>query len=105
MCRSHRFEKTAPTMRLPVQLPKILGILNITEDSFSDGGRYLAPDKALEKANALISDGADILDIGPASSHPDAGHVPAETEIARLAQVLPPLLKKGVQISKNQKFL
>ena len=51
---------------------KILGILNITEDSFSDGGKYLAPSAALAHADRLLADGADIIDIGAASSHPDA---------------------------------
>lgn len=68
--------------------PKILGILNITSDSFSDGGRYLAPDAAIEKGRALIAEGADILDIGPASSNPDAASVSAATEMARLAPVM-----------------
>ena len=68
--------------------PRILGILNITSDSFSDGGRYLAPEAAIEKGRALISEGADILDIGPASSNPDAAPVSAATEMARLAPVL-----------------
>jgi dihydropteroate synthase type 2 len=78
---------------------KILGILNITEDSFSDGGRYLAPEAALAHADALIQDGADILDIGAASSHPDARPVPAQTEIARLETVLPALKQRGVPLS------
>ena len=64
---------------------KILGILNITTDSFSDGGKYLAPEAALAHANNLLADGADIIDIGAASSHPDAAPVPPEIEIARLA--------------------
>lgn len=68
--------------------PKILGILNITSDSFSDGGRYLAPEAAIEKGRALIAEGADILDIGPASSNPDATAVSAATEMARLAPVI-----------------
>ncbi|HKQ10927.1 MAG TPA: dihydropteroate synthase, partial [Rhizomicrobium sp.] len=48
-------------------LVKILGILNITSDSFSDGGKYLAPEAALTHADALAKDGADIIDIGAAS--------------------------------------
>jgi dihydropteroate synthase type 2 len=78
---------------------KILGILNITEDSFSDGGRYLAPEAALAHGESLIRDGADILDIGGAPSNPDAKPVAAETEIARLQSVLPALKAKGASIS------
>lgn len=70
---------------------KILGILNITADSFSDGGRYLAPEAALAHADTLARDGADIIDIGAASSNPQAAPVPPQTEIARLAAVLPRL--------------
>jgi dihydropteroate synthase type 2 len=78
---------------------KILGILNITEDSFSDGGRFLVPDAAQAHGTAMLKAGADILDIGAASSNPDAMHVPAETEIERLNSVLPALKAKGAVIS------
>jgi dihydropteroate synthase type 2 len=78
---------------------KILGILNITTDSFSDGGKYIDPAAALEHAHGLIADGADILDIGAASSHPDAATVSPETEIARLAAVIPALKAKGYALS------
>src|SRR6202789_585367 len=63
---------------------KILGILNITEDSFSDGGKYLAPGAALAQARALMEGGADVLDLGAASSNPDAKTVAPGVEIARL---------------------
>src|ERR1700722_17701780 len=74
---------------------KILGILNITDDSFSDGGKYLAPEAALAHGLTLMEEGADILDIGAASSNPDAKIVSPETEIARLQSVLPALHKRG----------
>ena len=78
---------------------KILGILNITSDSFSDGGRYLDPGAALAHAEALRSDGADGLDIGAASSNPDAAPVTPEVEIERLAAVIPVLRARGVSLS------
>jgi dihydropteroate synthase type 2 len=78
---------------------KILGILNITEDSFSDGGKFLGAEAALTHAAALLVEGADILDIGAASSHPDAKSVAPQTEIARLQSVLPALKAKGVLLS------
>jgi dihydropteroate synthase type 2 len=78
---------------------KILGILNVTSDSFSDGGKYLEPAAALAHADRLLAEGADILDIGAASSHPDAAPVPPETEIARLAALVPALHDSGASLS------
>jgi dihydropteroate synthase type 2 len=78
---------------------KILGILNITSDSFSDGGKYLEPHAAIGHAQAMAQDGADIIDIGAASSHPEAVAVDPGTEIARLAAVVPELKAKGLSLS------
>ena len=78
---------------------KILGILNITEDSFSDGGKFLAPAAAMAHANNLLADGANILDIGAASSHPDAARISPETEIARLESVVGRLHDIGASLS------
>jgi dihydropteroate synthase type 2 len=77
----------------------ILGILNITSDSFSDGGRYLDVGAAIAHAEALVQSGADIIDIGAASSNPQAEAVPVEVEIARLAGVVPALKEKGLPLS------
>ena len=57
---------------------QIVGIVNITEDSFSDGGRYLEPGRAIEQARQLAADGAGIVELGPASGHPDAAVVPPD---------------------------
>jgi dihydropteroate synthase type 2 len=78
---------------------KILGILNITSDSFSDGGKYLEPHAAIFHAQAMAQSGAEIIDIGAASSHPDAQAVAPEVEIARLASVVPELKAKGLSLS------
>ncbi len=78
---------------------KILGILNITTDSFSDGGQYLEAGAALFHAGAMAQSGADIIDIGAASSNPDSQPVAAATEIARLAAVIPALKAKGLALS------
>jgi dihydropteroate synthase type 2 len=78
---------------------KILGILNITSDSFSDGGKYLAPGAAIFHAQAMAESGADVIDIGAASSHPDAAPVAPDVEIARLAAVIPALKDKGLSLS------
>jgi dihydropteroate synthase type 2 len=78
---------------------KILGILNVTADSFSDGGQYLETSTALVHADRLLAEGADIVDIGAASSHPDAALVPPEVEIARLAAIVPALHDTGASLS------
>ena len=75
-------------MQLPANMPLVMGIVNITRDSFSDGGKYLDPATAVVHARQLVEDGADILDLGPASSHPDAEHVTADEEIRRLEPVI-----------------
>jgi dihydropteroate synthase type 2 len=75
----------------------ILGILNITDDSFFDGGKYLEPEAAIAQAKALMADGADVLDIGAASSNPDSKGVAPDLEISRLESVVPAL--GGVPLS------
>jgi dihydropteroate synthase type 2 len=79
--------------------PTLFGILNITEDSFSDGGRFLAPEAALAQAGKLIADGADVLDVGGASSNPDAAAVPPQTEIERLEPIVEAGRRNGWPIS------
>ena len=80
-------------------MTKIFGILNVTADSFSDGGRYLDPEAAIAHGRVLIEGGADVIDIGAASSNPDAAAVGAETEIARLSAVVPALKAAGLALS------
>jgi dihydropteroate synthase type 2 len=77
--------------------PLIFGILNITEDSFSDGAKYLDPAAAIAHGRALAADGADILDLGAASSNPESKGVPPDVEIGRLAPVVAAL--KGIALS------
>lgn len=66
----------------------IMGILNVTPDSFSDGGRYVSLDSALRQAESMVEEGADILDIGGESTRPGAMQVSAEEEIERVAAVI-----------------
>ncbi len=68
--------------------PKIVGIVNVTEDSFSDGGLYLDPGKAADHAFRLAEEGADVVELGPASSHPDSAEVSPAEEVRRLGAVL-----------------
>jgi dihydropteroate synthase type 2 len=77
----------------------VVGIVNITEDSFSDGGRYLAPADALAHARRLRAEGADIVELGPAASHPDSKPVTAAEEQRRIAPVLEALVADGIQVS------
>ncbi len=79
--------------------PKILGIVNITEDSFSDGGKYLEPRSAIARALELVDDGADGVDLGAASSNPDAKHVAPDEEIRRLDAVVAALAERGIAVS------
>ena len=81
--------------------PLIMGILNVTPDSFSDGGRFLDPSGALDHARRMIAEGADILDIGAESTRPYGGAVPVpmEEEIGRLTPVLPQAVALGVPVS------
>ncbi len=72
----------------------LMGILNITPDSFYDGSKYLEPEKAIEQGLKLVAEGADILDIGAESTRPGANPVPSEEQLKRLLPVLKPLRKK-----------
>jgi dihydropteroate synthase len=81
--------------------PLVMGVLNITPDSFSDGGKFMDPSRALDHARQIIAQGADILDIGAESTRPYGGAVPVpmQEEIRRLAPVLPAAAALGVPVS------
>lgn len=79
--------------------PVILGIVNITEDSFSDGGRYLETVAAIAHGHELANGGADVLDLGAASSNVQSASVPPDVEIARLAPVVAALHGAGRTLS------
>jgi dihydropteroate synthase len=72
-----------------IRFPAVMGVLNVTPDSFSDGGRYLDPDRAVEHALAMEAAGADVIDVGGESSRPGgAAEVSLEVELARVTPVL-----------------
>ena len=73
---------------LDLQRPVVMGVLNLTPDSFSDGGRYVEPDQALARALALAAEGAAIIDLGGESTRPGAAPVSAEEELGRVLPVL-----------------
>jgi dihydropteroate synthase len=81
--------------------PGVMGVLNVTPDSFSDGGRFLEPSTAVDRARRIVAEGADILDVGAESTRPygDAVPVPIEEEIRRLAPVLPAAVALGTPVS------
>jgi dihydropteroate synthase len=81
--------------------PLVMGVLNVTPDSFSDGGRFLDPQVAIVHARQLAAEGADILDIGAESTRPYGGavSVPLDEERERLAPILPDVVALGVPVS------
>lgn len=81
-------------------VPAVMGILNVTPDSFSDGGNFNVPERALAHARAMIAAGADIIDVGAESTRPYGSQpVSADEEWRRLAPVLPDVVALGVPLS------
>lgn len=85
--------------RIDLARPRVMGIVNVTPDSFSDGGRHGDSASALAHCEQLLTEGADILDIGGESSRPGAAPVPLEQELARVLPVVQGALKFGVPLS------
>jgi dihydropteroate synthase len=81
--------------------PVVMGVLNITPDSFSDGGRFIEPEHALAQAKRMIAEGADIIDVGAESTRPYGGAVAiaAEEELARLTPILGKIVGLGTPVS------
>ncbi|QTH59522.1 dihydropteroate synthase [Corynebacterium hindlerae] len=77
----------------------VMGIVNVTEDSFSDGGQYVDVDKAIAHAHELIAAGADIIDVGGESTRPGATRVTADVEQARVVPVIKALAADGIRTS------
>src|SRR3984893_13612573 len=99
-----RSEKKSPdrlARLLALGRPIVMGGLNVTPDSFSDGGRFLDPVDAIDQARRMIAEGADVLDIGAESTRPYAGAVvvPTAEEMRRLGPVLPAVVGLGVAVS------
>jgi dihydropteroate synthase len=82
-------------------IPAVMGVLNVTPDSFSDGGQFLAPERALAQARRLVAEGADVIDIGAESTRPYGGMAPisAEQELRRLQPILAEIVALGVPVS------
>ena len=85
----------APVLGLPMERPHLRGILNVTPDSFSDGGAYLAREVALTHARAMLAAGAAIIDVGGESTRPGADEVPVAEEVARTRAVVAALAPRA----------
>jgi dihydropteroate synthase len=86
-----------PICGLNWRRPRLMGILNVTPDSFSDGGRHLEPVEALAQARRMVEDGADLIDVGGESTRPGAETVPVAQEIARILPVIEAIRRTGVK--------
>ncbi|MGY4709739.1 dihydropteroate synthase [Mycolicibacterium sp. CBM1] len=78
---------------------RVMGVVNVTDDSFSDGGRYLDPARAVEHGLKLVAQGADIIDVGGESTRPGAVRVDAAVEVARVIPVVKELAAQGITVS------
>ncbi len=79
--------------------PEVWGVLNVTPDSFSDGGRFVDPEAAVAQARRLVDDGADVIDVGGESTRPGAEPVTAIDESARVVPVVRALAEAGIRVS------
>ena len=80
--------------------PAVMGVLNVTPDSFSDGGQFTAPEHALAQARRMVAEGADIIDIGAESTRPYGSEpISAQEELQRLQPVLPDVVALGIPVS------
>ncbi|HHQ6612708.1 dihydropteroate synthase [Morganella morganii] len=86
---------TARGQTLSLATPQVMGILNVTPDSFSDGGTHNTPDKALEHARKMIAEGATIIDIGGESTRPGAAEVSPEQEVERVIPVVTAIARES----------
>ena len=92
--------EAAPTFAgLSLDKPRLFGVINVTPDSFSDGGEALVLGDALKRGRAILDDGADILDVGGESTRPGAEPVSAEEELARVVPVVKGLAEMGALVS------
>jgi len=79
--------------------PVVFGVLNVTPDSFSDGGLWHSPDSALEHARAMVADGADVIDVGGESTRPGAARIDDGEERQRVEPIIRALVSEGISVS------
>ena len=95
--KNHIF--TCGRFDLSLESPLVMGILNLTPDSFSDGGMLDTCDLAIERAEGMVSDGVDIIDLGGESTRPGAEKIPLEEEWRRVEDVLAKILELKIPVS------
>ena len=86
---------------LSLDRPLVMGVLNVTPDSFSDGGRFVDPSTALDHARRMIADGADLIDVGGESTRPGAPPTPESVELERVVPLIEKLAASGVPVSAD----
>jgi dihydropteroate synthase len=104
---SHRVWRIGSLTWSPRDLPRLFGIVNVTPDSFSDGGKFIAPRSAVDHALRLVEDGADVLDIGGESTRPGSDAVSVDEELRRVIPVIERLASQtrapiSIDTSKSQ---
>lgn len=87
-----------------MKIPRLMGILNVTPDSFSDGGKHAQLDAAIDRAERLTREGADLIDVGGESTRPGAEDVDAQTQIARVVPVVRALVMRGMTVSVDTRL-
>jgi dihydropteroate synthase len=92
-------EPRPPWAGLTLDQPRLMGVLNVTPDSFSDGGAFLDPGRAIAHGEAMLAAGADFIDVGGESTRPGAAAVPAEEQIRRVKPVIEGLARQGALVS------
>ena len=92
---------TCGRYRLSLDRPLVMGVLNVTPDSFSDGGRFLDPFAAFDHARKMIDDGADIIDVGGESTRPGAAPTPEREELQRVVPLVEKIAALGVPVSAD----
>jgi len=88
----------APVAGVGFEAPRLMGILNVTPDSFSDGGRHAGPEAAVARAQNMVAEGADLIDIGGESTRPGASEVAADVEAGRVVPVIAALRASGLTV-------
>jgi len=99
MRRDEGWRRATPFSFAGIARPLVMGIVNVTDDSFSDGGRFRDPSRAIEHALELAAEGADLVDVGGESTRPGAAPVPADEELRRILPVIEALAREGIAVS------
>jgi dihydropteroate synthase len=99
MVPDHSMTLCCGSNAVDVSYPRVMGILNVTPDSFSDGGRFFEPDQAVQQGLAMMLQGAAIIDVGGESTRPGAPSVSIEEELRRVLPVVERLARAGVVVS------